>query len=137
MDCNLTFGSPPLFIACDADVAVIGDGLTKKNITAGQRRSSVFPQPAQGQMAFRHPMTTGILEHSVADTDQGAPGHKEQLPRSVARDGKQRLGSPINNTPRLPTITEVYTQVLCDRAICSPGLLDTGMRHRISLCWRT
>jgi hypothetical protein len=26
-----------------------------------------------------------------------------------------------------------YTQVLCDRGICSPGLSDMGTYHRISL----
>jgi len=30
-------------------------------------------------------------------------------------------------------IIRAYTQVFCDREVCSPGLLDTGMYHRISV----
>jgi hypothetical protein len=30
-------------------------------------------------------------------------------------------------------IIKAYTQGLCDKEICSPGLSDTGMCHHISL----
>jgi hypothetical protein len=38
-----------------------------------------------------------------------------------------------NELDRDTVIIKAYTQVLCGKGICSPGLSDMGMYHRISL----
>jgi hypothetical protein len=48
------------------------------------------------------------------------------------------IGPMEDNEAQMPNqqdtaVIKGYTQVLCDRGICSPGLSDMGTYHRISL----
>lgn len=49
------------------------------------------------------------------------------------------LGPMADDEAQMPhqqdtIIIKAYTQVLCDKGICSPGLSDMGMYHHISVC---
>jgi hypothetical protein len=54
-------------------------------------------------------------------------------PTNMASAVTYTESSDARNNEQAIVITREYTQVLCDKGICSPGLSDMGMYRRISL----
>jgi hypothetical protein len=69
-----------------------------------------------------------------------SPTQPSVNPQSPAqgKDFDPNLGPVADSEGQMPNekgavVTKVYTQVLGGKGICSPGLSDTGMYHRMSV----